>query len=122
MDGDLIMMVGFVLATDMVVVVGVGPAGAGLARPIAAPEVVDVGADAPETYPRGTCGARPPMWWNNNTSGFVRRRMCQIVSDGSRSDKCFKDKDVNCVAKALKEYSGEVVSSTQVYNHLRKWR
>jgi hypothetical protein len=59
MDGDLIMMVGFVLATDMVVVVGLGPAGAGPVGPVAAPEVVDVGADAPETYPRGTGGARP---------------------------------------------------------------
>jgi hypothetical protein len=43
------------------------------------------------------------------------------VSDGSRTDKCFKDKDVNCVTKALREYSGEAVSPTQVYNHLRKY-
>ena len=52
------------------------------------------------------------MRWNNNTSGFVLRWMAQLVSDGSRPDKVFKDKDVNCVAKALKEYSGEVVSPT----------
>jgi methionine salvage enolase-phosphatase E1 len=44
------------------------------------------------------------------------------VSDGSRTDKCFKDKDVNYVANALKEYYGEDVSPTQVYNRLRKWR
>ena len=62
------------------------------------------------------------MRWNNNTSGFVLRRMAQLVSDGSRPDKVFKDKDVNHVAKALKEYSGEAVSPTQVYSHLRKWR
>jgi len=62
------------------------------------------------------------MRWNNNTSGFVLRRMSQLLSDGSRPDKVFKDKDVNLVAKAMKEYSGEVVSPTQVYNHLRKWR
>ena len=30
--------------------------------------------------------------------------------------------DVNSIAKALKEYSEEAVSPTQVYNHLRKWR
>ena len=48
--------------------------------------------------------------------------MAQLVSDGSRPDKFFKDKDINYVAKALKEYSGEVVSPTQVYNHMRKWR
>ena len=62
------------------------------------------------------------MRWNNNTSRFVLRRMSQIVSDGSRADKCFKDKDVNHVAKALKEYCGEAVGPTQVYNQLRKWR
>ena len=54
------------------------------------------------------------MRWNNNTSGFVLRRMSQIISDGSRTDKCFKDKDVNFVAKALREYSGEAVSPTIV--------
>jgi hypothetical protein len=64
-------------------------------------------------------GARA-MRWNNNTSDFVLRRMVQLVSDGSRLDKVFKDKDVNYVAKALKEYSGEAMSPTQVYNHLRK--
>lgn len=43
------------------------------------------------------------------------------MSDGSRPDKVFKDKDVNLVAKYLKEFTGEVVSPTQlVYNHLRK--
>jgi len=29
---------------------------------------------------------------------------------------------VNQVAKHLRDYSGEEVTSTQVYNHLRKWR
>jgi hypothetical protein len=62
------------------------------------------------------------MRWNNNTSGFVLRRMAQLLSDGTRPDMVFKDKDVNYVAKALKDYSGEVVSPTQVYNHVRKWR
>jgi hypothetical protein len=66
--------------------------------------------------------AAGPMRWNNATSGFVLRRMAQLVSDGSRPDKVFKDKDVNLVAKQLFEFSGEVVSPTQVYNHLRKWR
>ena len=62
-----------------------------------------------------------PMRWNN-TSGFVLRRMAQLVSDGSRPDKVFKDKDVNLVSKYLNEYTGEALSPTQVYNHLRKWR
>jgi methionine salvage enolase-phosphatase E1 len=62
------------------------------------------------------------MRWNNNTSGFVLRRMAQLLTDSTRPDKVFKDNDVNYVAKCLKDYSGDVVSPTQVYNHLRKWR
>jgi hypothetical protein len=62
------------------------------------------------------------MRWTNNTSGFVLRRMTALVNDGTKPDKVFKDKDVNSVAKALREYCGEIVSPTQVYNHLRKWR
>ena len=46
MDGDLIRMAGFVVAIDIVVVTGARPAGA-----VAAPEVVNVGADAPEAVP-----------------------------------------------------------------------
>ena len=73
------------------------------------------GAAAPAAAPG-------PMRWNNNTSGFVLRRMAHLLSDGTRPDKVFKDKDVNLVAKCLKDYNGDAVSSTQVYNHLMKWR
>jgi len=66
--------------------------------------------------------ARPPMRWTTNTSGFVLRRMKQLIESGARADKGFKDKEVNQVGKQLREYCGEEVSSTQVDNHLRKWR
>ena len=66
--------------------------------------------------------ARPPMRWIANTSGFVLRRMKQQIESGARADKGINDKEVNQVAKQLREYCGEEVSSTQVYNHLRKWR
>jgi hypothetical protein len=62
------------------------------------------------------------MKWTNNTSRFVLRRMAALVTDGSRPDKVLKDKDVNDVAKALKDWCGEVVTTTQVYNHLTKWK
>ena len=77
MYGDLIRMVGFVVAADTATVASAGAAAAGPAAAVAAPEVVDVGADAPEVMPAqgGAGGARPPMRWNNNTSGFVLRRM-----------------------------------------------
>jgi hypothetical protein len=67
-------------------------------------------------------GQQGPMRWTNNMSGFVLRRMAQIVTEASRTDKTYKDKDVNEVAKALKEYCGLPVTPTQVYNHLRKWK
>ena len=61
-DGDLIRMAGFVVATDMAAVASAGAAAAGPAVVVAAPEVVDVGADAPEVMPAqgGAGGARPP--------------------------------------------------------------
>ena len=83
------------------------------------PAVVAVAAGDGVEVQGAAWGARP-MRWNNNTLGFVLRRMAQLVSDGSRPNKVFKDKVVNYVAKALKEYSGEDLSPTQVYNHLRK--
>ena len=46
--------------------------------------------------------------------------MKQFIESGARADKGFKDKEVNMVAKQLREYYGEEVSFTQVYNHLRK--
>ena len=49
--------------------------------------------------PPAAPAAAGPMRWNNASSGFVLRRMAQLVSDGSRPDKVFKDKDVNLVAK-----------------------
>jgi hypothetical protein len=116
----------FVAASKLVQgVVAIAGAGAitqaAVAAPVATPAVVELGADAPDAE-GAAGGVRPPTRWNNSTSGFVLRRMAQILSDGSRTDKVFKDKDVNTVAKALREYTGDVVSPTQVYNHLRKWK
>jgi hypothetical protein len=51
MYGDLIRMARFVVAANMAAVAGAGVAVAGLAVAVAAPEVVDVGADAPEVVP-----------------------------------------------------------------------
>ncbi|XP_066392597.1 uncharacterized protein [Miscanthus floridulus] len=92
----------------------VASAGAGAALGVANP--VDVAAPVAGNW------AMRAMRWTNTTSGFVLRRMAALVSNGSRPDKVFKNKDVNSVAKALKLFCGEVVSLTQVYNHLRKWR
>jgi hypothetical protein len=97
---------------------GVGAAAVGFA-----PDVVDLLDNDGEAVPpqEAAASARLPMRWNNNSSGFVLRRMTAIVIDG-RAETCFKDKDDNKVAKCLNEYTGEAVTPTQVYNHLRKWR
>jgi hypothetical protein len=99
---------GFVTAANMMQGLVAGAGAAAVAQVVvgvvvATPEVVEVGPDAPDAVPAqgATTGVRPPMRWNNNTLEFVLRRMSQIVSDGSKTDKCFKDKDVNSVAKLL---------------------
>jgi hypothetical protein len=48
-----------------------------------------------EPTPVAVAGGVRAMRWSNNTSGFVLRRMAALVTDGSRSDKVFKEKDVN---------------------------
>jgi hypothetical protein len=65
---------------------------------------------------------RAAMRWTNAMSGFMLHRMCQLISNGVRTDRGFKEVHLNHVAKALQEFSGNEVTSTQVYNHLRKWR
>ena len=56
--------------------------------------------------------ARAAMRWTTNTSGFVLKRMSQLIESGARADKGFKEKEVNQVAKMLREYTGEEVIST----------
>ncbi|KAK3151834.1 hypothetical protein QOZ80_3AG0251250 [Eleusine coracana subsp. coracana] len=67
-------------------------------------------------------GPRTPMRWSAANSRFVLRAICELVGQGARIDKGFKEVLVNQVAKALREFSGDEVTATQVYNHLRKWR
>ncbi|KAG2536580.1 hypothetical protein PVAP13_9NG205000 [Panicum virgatum] len=45
-----------------------------------------------------------------------------LISSGVRTDKGFKEVHLNQVAKAMQEFSGNEITDTQVYNHLRKWR
>jgi hypothetical protein len=95
------------------------PGAAAVAQAVvgAAPDVVDLveGEVAP------AAGQVGPMRWNNNTSGFVLRRMAPSGSEGSKTDKTYKDKDVNAVARLVSEFNGVPISATQVYNHLRNW-
>ncbi|TVU47177.1 hypothetical protein EJB05_06765, partial [Eragrostis curvula] len=76
--------------------------------PAAAGDVPTVAAAVPPP-----AGPRPPMRWTPANSGFVLRRICELVAKGARTDKGFKECHVNQVAKNLKEFSGEDVTSTQ---------
>jgi hypothetical protein len=93
------MLTGSVVAAvaDGVVAAGVGGVAAG---------VVAAGVDGP------AAASRLPMRWTSNTSGFILSSTTQLIESEATTDKGFKDKEVNQVAKALREYSGEEVSST----------
>jgi hypothetical protein len=65
---------------------------------------------------------RPALRWIDAMSSFVLHRMCQLISIGVRTDKGFKEVHLNQVAEALQKFSGNEVSGTQVYNHMRKWK
>jgi hypothetical protein len=47
--------------------------------------------------------------------------MCELIKTGVRIDKGFKEVHLVVVSKALFKHCGAEVTSTQVYNHLRKW-
>ena len=61
---------------------------------------------------QGVQQQRPAMRWTSVLSGFVLRRMCQLISTGVRIDKGFKEVHLNQVAKALQEFSGHEVTGT----------
>ncbi|TVU10402.1 hypothetical protein EJB05_43928, partial [Eragrostis curvula] len=56
-------------------------------------------------------------------SGFVLRRFPELVGQGVRTDKGFKEVHRNQVARQLNEsgFSAQEVSGNQVYNHMHKW-
>jgi hypothetical protein len=48
--------------------------------------------------------------------------MCEIIKTGMHTDKGFKEVHLTAISKALFEHCRAEVTSTQVYNHVRKWR
>ncbi|WVZ54213.1 hypothetical protein U9M48_005049 [Paspalum notatum var. saurae] len=64
----------------------------------------------------------PRFHWDAARSGFMLRRFAEMVSEDLKIDKGFKEVQCNAVAKDLTEFTGVAVSSTQMSNHLRKWR
>jgi hypothetical protein len=55
-------------------------------------------------------------------SSFVLDKMCHLIKSGIRIDKGFKEVHLIAVVKALSEHCGAEVTSTQAYDHQRKWK
>ncbi|WVZ75407.1 hypothetical protein U9M48_023460 [Paspalum notatum var. saurae] len=61
------------------------------------------------------------LHWSNVMSGFVLRRFSDLVAEGVKTDKGFKDVHLNAMARDLTEFINIEINGNQVYNHLRKW-
>jgi methionine salvage enolase-phosphatase E1 len=86
--------------------------------------MADMGDEAQEVQPaaQGNPGAHARLNWTSAISSFVLRPFTELVGEGVKTDKGFKDVHLNRVAKDLSEWGNLEVSGSQVYNHLRKWR
>jgi hypothetical protein len=72
---------------------------------------------------KGSQKANAIMKWLPFMSSVVwLQKMCALIKSGVRTGKGFKEVHLTSVAKALFENCGVDVSSTQMYNHPRKWR
>jgi hypothetical protein len=67
-------------------------------------------------------GMKGTMKWLPFQSTFILQKMCELIKTSIRTDKGFKEVHLVSISKALLEVCGAEVTSTQVYNHLRKWR
>ncbi|RLM80484.1 hypothetical protein C2845_PM12G08690 [Panicum miliaceum] len=84
------------------------------AKPI---EVVPMG-DGNAAQGNG-CPAR--LTWTNVMSRFILYCFSNLVREGLKTYKVFKEVNLNQVAKDLFEFAHVEVTGTQVNNHLRKW-
>ncbi|KAE8803896.1 hypothetical protein D1007_20155 [Hordeum vulgare] len=62
------------------------------------------------------------MKWQSFLSNFILDKMCVTISNGVRTHKDFKAVHLNSMANQVFELCGQGITSTYVYNHLRKWR
>lgn len=67
-------------------------------------------------------GAAARLNWTPLMSARVLEKFSNLVCEGVRTDKGFKECHLNAVAKDLQAFIQQPVTGVQVYNHLRKWR
>ena len=82
---------------------------------------VEVLGGADENAGQGNAG-HARLTWTSAMSGFILRRFSDLVREGLKTDKGFKEVHLNQVAKHLVEFANVQVTGNQVYNYLRKWR
>jgi hypothetical protein len=56
--------------------------------------------------------ARPTMRWTPVMSGFLLRHFAELVGEGVKTDKGFKEVHVNMVVRQVSEFSGQEVTRT----------
>jgi hypothetical protein len=78
--------------------------------------------DASSARKTAAASMKGTMKWLPFQSTFILQKMCELIKTGVRTDKGFKEVHLVSVSKTLFEHCGAKVTSTQVYNHLRKWR
>jgi hypothetical protein len=64
--------------------------------------------------------ARPNMVWNASLSEFVLNRICELVDRGLNLSCGFKECYLKSVCNNVEDFTGVTVTSSQVYNHMRK--
>jgi hypothetical protein len=62
------------------------------------------------------------MTWTPMMSACMMRCLADIAAKGVKTDKGFKEIHIGQAAKALTQLVGYDVTTTQVTNHLRKWK
>jgi methionine salvage enolase-phosphatase E1 len=62
------------------------------------------------------------MHWTHVMSAFVLKRFADLVGEGVKIAKGFKEVHVNAMVRQVSEFFGLDVTKTQVYKHLCKWR
>jgi hypothetical protein len=77
-------------------------------------EVPEVGAKIKKTAKM--------MTWTPPMSACMMRCLAGIAAKGVKTDKGFKEVHITKAAKEVSELVGYEVTTTQVTNHLRKWK
>jgi hypothetical protein len=85
--------------------------------------MADLGAGVGGGVGAGQVGqGRPATHWTPVMSGFVLHHFAELVGEGVKTDKGFKEVHVNMVARQVSEFPRQEVTGTWVLNHSRKWR